>query len=177
MAPPWFCLKATPAQLRWTRRPGLPGWSTRPHSHVPVHPDASPPARSGGYWKAYCTSHGTLHRVYLGKAQDLTLDRLNQAAATLAKASASASAPAKASPSNLLATKLFVPPARANLVVCPRLFERLQASLRDKLTLVVAPAGFGKTTLLSAWRATAKCSALLFGSIARIMTRCDSGAT
>ena len=101
--------------------------------------------------------------MYLGKAQDLTLDRLNQAAATLAKASASASAPAKASPSNLLATKLFVPPARANLVVCPRLFERLQASLRDKLTLVVAPAGFGKTTLLSAWRATAKGSALLFG--------------
>jgi len=36
-------------------------------------------ARGGGYWKAYRTSHGTLHRVYLGKAQDLTLDRLNHA--------------------------------------------------------------------------------------------------
>jgi hypothetical protein len=29
-------------------------------------------ACGGGYWKAYRTSHGTLHRVYLGKAQDLT---------------------------------------------------------------------------------------------------------
>jgi LuxR family maltose regulon positive regulatory protein len=41
-------------------------------------------ARGGGYWKAYRTSHGTLHRVYLGKAQDLTLDRLNHAAQRLA---------------------------------------------------------------------------------------------
>src|SRR5215218_9028474 len=41
-------------------------------------------ARGGGYWKAYRTSHGTLHRVYLGKAQDLTFDRLNHAAITLA---------------------------------------------------------------------------------------------
>src|SRR4029450_2698755 len=40
-------------------------------------------ARGGGYWKAYRTSHGTLHRVYLGKAQDLTLDRLNHAATTM----------------------------------------------------------------------------------------------
>src|SRR5262249_24470289 len=77
-------------------------------------------ARGGGYWKAYRTSHGTLHRVYLGKAQDLTLDRLNRAAATLAAAGASAvptvaqPSPAAALPSNLLATKLFIPPARAN---------------------------------------------------------------
>jgi LuxR family transcriptional regulator, maltose regulon positive regulatory protein len=48
-------------------------------------------ARGGGYWKAYRTSHGTLHRVYLGRAQDLTLDRLNQAAMTLAATSAHAS--------------------------------------------------------------------------------------
>src|SRR6185295_18818100 len=47
-------------------------------------------ARGGGYWKAYRTFGGTLHRVYLGKAQDLTLDRLNQAATTLAPAAAPA---------------------------------------------------------------------------------------
>src|SRR5512134_1130771 len=50
-------------------------------------------ARGGGYWKAYRTAHGTLHRVYLGKAQDLTLDRLNRAAATLAATSAPAASP------------------------------------------------------------------------------------
>ncbi|HEU5104093.1 MAG TPA: adenylate/guanylate cyclase domain-containing protein, partial [Roseiflexaceae bacterium] len=54
---------------------------------------------------------------------------------------------------NLLTTKLFVPPARTNLVLRPRLIAQLQAGLQSKLTLIAAPAGFGKTTLLSAWLA------------------------
>ncbi len=54
---------------------------------------------------------------------------------------------------SLLATKLRVPPARPNLVPRPRLIERLQEGLRlgNRLILVSAPAGFGKTTLLSEW--------------------------
>ena len=51
----------------------------------------------------------------------------------------------------LLRTKLFIPGTRANLVPRPRLVERLNAGLEKKLTLVAAPAGFGKTTLLSEW--------------------------
>jgi LuxR family maltose regulon positive regulatory protein len=53
----------------------------------------------------------------------------------------------------LLATKLYIPPLRPNLVPRPRLIERLDEGLRQgrKLTLVSAPAGFGKTTLLSEW--------------------------
>jgi LuxR family maltose regulon positive regulatory protein len=62
--------------------------------------------------------------------------------------------PAAAIPVNLLATKLFVPPARADLVPRPHLFDRIQRGLQGKLTLIAAPAGFGKTTLLSAWRAS-----------------------
>lgn len=49
----------------------------------------------------------------------------------------------------LLATKLYIPPLRPNLVPRPRLIERLKAGLHRKLTLLSAPAGFGKTTLLS----------------------------
>jgi LuxR family transcriptional regulator, maltose regulon positive regulatory protein len=51
----------------------------------------------------------------------------------------------------LLATKLYRPRARPDLVVRPRLFARLDAGLQGMLTLVCAPAGFGKTTLLAAW--------------------------
>ena len=51
----------------------------------------------------------------------------------------------------LLATKLFVPPPRAELVARPRLVERLNAGLDRKLTLVSAPAGYGKTTLVADW--------------------------
>jgi LuxR family maltose regulon positive regulatory protein len=55
--------------------------------------------------------------------------------------------------SQLLATKLHMPPVRPNLLARPRLVERLQAGLLGKLTLISAPAGFGKSTLLSAWLA------------------------
>jgi LuxR family maltose regulon positive regulatory protein len=51
----------------------------------------------------------------------------------------------------LLMTKLYVPRARPTLVVRPRLIERLHAGLIGKLTLIAAPAGFGKTTLLAEW--------------------------
>jgi LuxR family maltose regulon positive regulatory protein len=64
-------------------------------------------------------------------------------------ASSSANPPAPAIP--LLTTKLYVPPARPNLVPRPRLIERLQAGITGKLTLLTAPAGFGKTTLVSEW--------------------------
>jgi LuxR family transcriptional regulator, maltose regulon positive regulatory protein len=50
---------------------------------------------------------------------------------------------------SLLTTKLYIPPARPNLVPRPRLTARLQAGLAGKLTLIAAPAGFGKTTLLT----------------------------
>ena len=53
----------------------------------------------------------------------------------------------------LLTTKLYIPPVRPELVSRPRLIERLNAGLHHKLTLISAPAGFGKTTLLSEWAA------------------------
>ena len=51
----------------------------------------------------------------------------------------------------LLATKLYIAPCRPNLVLRPHLIERLNAGLHRKLTLIAAPAGFGKTTLVSEW--------------------------
>jgi hypothetical protein len=55
--------------------------------------------------------------------------------------------------SPLLITKLHIPSPRPNLVPRPRLVHRLEEGLRlgRKLTLISAPAGFGKTTLLSEW--------------------------
>ena len=53
----------------------------------------------------------------------------------------------------LLTTKLFIPSPRPERVSRPRLIERLNEGLHRKLTLVSAPAGFGKTTLVSEWAA------------------------
>ncbi len=54
-----------------------------------------------------------------------------------------------------LNTKFFIPQAHPNLVSRPRLTEQLNNGLHQKLTLISAPAGFGKTTLVSEW--TANC--------------------
>ena len=61
----------------------------------------------------------------------------------------------------ILATKLYIPPPRAKIVLRPRLIERLNEGLSSgrKLTLISASAGFGKTTLVSEW----------FGSCGRLV--------
>ncbi len=51
----------------------------------------------------------------------------------------------------ILATKLYIPRPRTQVVSRPRLIDRLNAGLPRKLTLVSAPAGFGKTTLVTEW--------------------------
>jgi len=51
----------------------------------------------------------------------------------------------------ILLTKLFIPPPRHKTVLRPRLIERLNEGLHGKLILISAPAGFGKTTLVSEW--------------------------
>src|SRR5215210_6578604 len=146
--------------------------------------------RSGSneeYWSAYRKQGGRLRKVYLGKAEKLTLARLDEAATRLRghgeKATASLPADATAgdggsseradaaatkgsttaddqvwerprqrtSTDPLLLTKLSVPSVRSSLVARTRLSERLEEGLGLKLTLVSAPAGFGKTTLLSVW--------------------------
>jgi LuxR family maltose regulon positive regulatory protein len=55
-------------------------------------------------------------------------------------------------PNPLLETKLYVPQAHPSLVPRLRLNKRLKEGLGRKMTLISAPAGFGKTTLLSEWR-------------------------
>jgi LuxR family transcriptional regulator, maltose regulon positive regulatory protein len=59
----------------------------------------------------------------------------------------------------ILTTKLHIPQSRPNVVLRPRLIEQLNAGLNGrpgfgrKMTLISAPAGFGKTTLVSGWLA------------------------
>src|SRR5689334_17671758 len=57
-------------------------------------------------------------------------------------------------PTPILATKLYTPPPRSNVVRRLHLIAQLNEGLHRKLTLISAPAGFGKTTLVSEWLAT-----------------------
>jgi LuxR family transcriptional regulator, maltose regulon positive regulatory protein len=53
--------------------------------------------------------------------------------------------------SSLLDTKLYAPRRPKSLVSRPHLTDRVQRGIHSKLTLVSAPAGFGKSTLLAEW--------------------------
>lgn len=56
-------------------------------------------------------------------------------------------------PTSILATKLYVPPLRSKIVLRPRLIGQMNIGLPSgrRLALISAPAGFGKTTLVSEW--------------------------
>ncbi len=51
----------------------------------------------------------------------------------------------------IIATKLYIPRSRSKTIVRSNLIERLNNGLQSRLTLISAPAGFGKTTLVSEW--------------------------
>ncbi len=63
-----------------------------------------------------------------------------------------------APPSATATTKLLPPVAPASLLGRDRLFARLDEALQRRLTIVVADAGFGKSTLLSAWASDHNCA-------------------
>lgn len=52
---------------------------------------------------------------------------------------------------NLLRTKLFAPRPPLDMVTRPHLIHQLNQGMRGKLSLVMAPAGYGKTTLVTTW--------------------------
>ncbi|MDQ2691771.1 MAG: AAA family ATPase, partial [Chloroflexota bacterium] len=66
----------------------------------------------------------------------------------------------------ILATKLYIPPPPPKVVVRTRLIERLDDgfSAGAKLTLISAPAGFGKTTLVSEWVNDSRLTTLALGA-------------
>ncbi len=145
--------------------------------------------RGKGYWKAYRKMGGKLYQVYLGKGEDLTVERLQEAAGVLTRRGqiqpldnldlpdgpdeaiedlvievaqpsvpapstafreATAVLPTPAATGDVMLTKLHAPTNHKNLIARPRLTGLLQPE-RYRLTLISAPPGFGKTTLVAEW--------------------------
>ena len=131
--------------------------------------------RGDRYWYAYLVTGEQLTKKYLGKTADLLLARLEHIAGILRTQSESLLPPPPSPASgadgevgaarhplhpqwpdpltSLLATKLHIPYPRPHLVLRSHLVEQLQQGMGRALTLVSAPAGFGKTTLLAQWLA------------------------
>lgn len=106
--------------------------------------------RGRWYWYAYAKRGGVLRKAYLGRAGDLSLERLNAGARAL-DAPARANRPRLDRAPDLLASKLTLPALRPRLLARPRLLDRLDAGQHARLIVLVAPAGYGKTSLLVDW--------------------------
>ncbi|QBD83268.1 hypothetical protein EPA93_47825 [Ktedonosporobacter rubrisoli] len=136
-------------------------------------------ARGESYWYAYRSQGHKTIKKYIGRSTDLTPGRLEATAQAIAKAQVSSPSTASAPPSVqlqaeafpasekadsaaniaqehllLLAPKFSLPRLHTSLIARERLLKRLDAILEHKLALVSAPAGFGKTTLVSQWIAS-----------------------
>ncbi|QBD74888.1 hypothetical protein EPA93_02315 [Ktedonosporobacter rubrisoli] len=137
--------------------------------------------RGKEYWYGYRRVQGKLLKRYIGRSADLTLPRLEAIAEELANGGTS---PAPSQRNALLSlpptaeaqevhsrtpdlsstqasyqlpvleARLHPPYLPASLIERPALLARLDAAPHSKLTLLVAPAGFGKTTLVSQWITT-----------------------
>ncbi|QBD76829.1 hypothetical protein EPA93_12770 [Ktedonosporobacter rubrisoli] len=132
--------------------------------------------RGGSYWYAYRRLHGRIIKRYLGKTADLSLNRLEEIARLLESSSSaqqltadpqqemtsssySLSVPfqedvkvlSPPEPVPLLLSKLAPPRLPGFLLDRSRLFTLLDNGQQCAITLLSAPAGFGKTTLVCQW--------------------------
>jgi LuxR family maltose regulon positive regulatory protein len=129
--------------------------------------------RGIAYWYAYRRRGGRLFKTYLGKSEELTPERLEQASAQLAghapltrlagkadssdlalalKGVSGGAAGAAEADETLLSvlplTKIKPPVLPEKLIERPRLTQRI----KSPATFIYAPSGFGKSTLLNEWR-------------------------
>lgn len=162
----------TPAWFAWLEQHTTFAYVT-PSGGVTVRRDRG--QRGGWYWRAYVRRHGRLRRSYLGTSETLTPARLQAAAEVLLSAGgaeqhrpapytdAEPSAPLAGGSSHVaeplaplrdrpfLAARLQPPRTGRQLLERPALMGRISEAARRRLTLLVAPAAFGKTTVLAQW--------------------------
>lgn len=136
-------------------------------------------ARGADYWYAYRSLNGRTVKKYAGRTVDLTaahLEEIAHALASKAPVVADEAEHRERPPSStatdrhtqalhipapaavprphqlpLLSYKLQPPRLYPSLIVRDRLLEQLDAALEQPVTLLCAPAGYGKTTLVSQW--------------------------
>jgi LuxR family maltose regulon positive regulatory protein len=110
-----------------------------------------------GYWYAYRRVQGQMLKRYVGRDEQMSLEQLEELTTLLAH---------KAAPENktmearalffepLLMPKLQLPRLQKGLLPREHLLALLDQGLEHKVTLVSAPAGYGKSTLVAQWNAT-----------------------
>jgi LuxR family maltose regulon positive regulatory protein len=115
--------------------------------------------RNKDYWYAYRRA-GKLLKFYLGKTEELTAERLEQASISLAGQTRLQQVGNQTSGNESFAAESridtsFLPLTKVNVPVLPRQLvarRRLTHQISTPLTVIYAPSGFGKSTLLNDWK-------------------------
>ena len=123
-----------------------------PSGSLNVYQESRP--RGGPYWYAYHTSQGRTRKRYLGRTESISLPRLEETAKALTPEHYTTPAPEQEM--TLLSSRRAPPRQPTLLVERVRLLAALDGALSTPLTLLSASAGWGKTTLLSAWASQQK---------------------
>lgn len=107
------------------------------------------------YWYAYRRIGGKLYKTYLGKSKDIDLECLIEASRSLTESEfQSTKEPKEGIAENPRIDSPYLPKTKVTAPVLPqKLFKRprLNQQINTPLTLIYAPSGFGKTTLLNDW--------------------------
>ncbi|GLV53464.1 hypothetical protein KDH_03180 [Dictyobacter sp. S3.2.2.5] len=107
----------------------------------------------GSYWYGYRFLHGRTVKRYLGRTSNLSTTRLEEIAGLFEDTAAINALQPHLPSAPLLISRLHPPRLPLGLVERPHLLAQLDGWRAHKLTLVWAPAGFGKTTLINSWLA------------------------
>ncbi len=133
----------TPAWLNW-----LSEHTAFAYQGMPISFTARREQRPGGsYWYAYKRVHGRLLKRYLGRGADLTEQRLQEVAQAFL--SPDDEVVTQTATPALVATRFVLPRLPPGAVPRPQLLARFTHATERSCTMIIAPAGFGKTTLLA----------------------------
>ncbi len=116
--------------------------------------------RRQGYWYAYRRTGGKLSKIYLGKHEELTPERLEKACLELSGKALFKESPRLSAETGVAlpaALPALTPLGKFNVPVPPHILvnrPRLVRQITTPLTIICAPSGFGKSTLLHDWRQT-----------------------
>jgi LuxR family maltose regulon positive regulatory protein len=138
-SPAWFLLLEQIDSLTFRGRNG----------HCTVRKESR--KRGNGYWYAYQSRGKHLYKQYIGKAAHLTAERLEEVVQQLAARYNPPQGPPEQQSNPLLLAKFSVPHPQHQLVARTHLLEQIERGVQGPLTLISAPAGFGKTTILAQW--------------------------
>jgi LuxR family transcriptional regulator, maltose regulon positive regulatory protein len=113
---------------------------------------------NGLYWYASHRNYGQIRRLYLGKNEDLTAEKLHhviqiiqQDDSTVQMGNTDKQTRSDAHTYPILSTKLEIPTPHTNTILRPALLDRLNRVYDFPLTLLSAPIGYGKTNAITQW--------------------------